>query len=99
MKKKFAFILMGGHYNPSEHKAAFETEKQVTYIFTVQDYEEAKEKVKDLDGQGFGAVELCGAFGQEKAKELAQLTGNRIAIGYVVHDPEMDEAFLRFFGR
>jgi hypothetical protein len=99
MKKKFAFILMGGHYNPSEHQAAFETEKQVTYIFSVQNYEEAIAKVKELDAQGVGAIELCGAFGQEKAKELAEITENRIAIGYVTHDPEMDEAFLRFFGR
>jgi len=97
MKKKFAFLLMGGHYNPSEHQATFETAGQVTCIYTVQDYEQAIEKVRELDGQGFGAIELCGAFGQEKAKQLAEITGNRIAFGYVVHDPEMDEAIMKFF--
>lgn len=97
MKKKFAFILMGGHYDPAKHQAQFETEKQITYIYTVQNYGQAMEKVKELDGEGFGAIELCGAFGQEKAKELAEITGNRIAFGYVVHDPEMDDAIMRFF--
>ncbi len=97
MKKKFAFLLMGGHYDPSLHQAQFETEKQVSYVYTVQNYEQAIKKVAELDEQGFGAIELCGAFGQEKAKELAEITGNRIAFGYVVHDAEMDELIQNFF--
>ena len=99
MKKKFAFLLMGAHYDPAVHHAQFETEKQVTCFFTVRDFDAAVEKVKELDAQGFGAIELCGAFGQEKTKYLAEVTGNRIALGYVVHDPEMDELFRQFFGK
>ncbi|MEI6100226.1 MAG: DUF6506 family protein [Eubacteriales bacterium] len=98
MKKKFAFLLMGAHYRPVEHQVKFETEHQITCIYTVQNFEQAVEMLLDLDKQGFGAIELCGAFGQEKAKEFAEMTGNRIAIGYVVHAPEMDEAFTHFFG-
>ncbi|GLC82225.1 hypothetical protein [Lacrimispora brassicae] len=32
MKKKFAFLLMGSHYNPEVHQACFETEKQIGYV-------------------------------------------------------------------
>lgn len=99
MKKKFAFLLMGAHYTPAEHQAQFETDRQITCIYSVQNFEQAILKVKELEAEGFGAIELCGAFGQEKAKELADMTGNRIAIGYVVHDGEMDDAFARFFAR
>ena len=99
MKKKFAFLLMGNHYEPEHHQACFETEKQLTYIFTVKDFEAAKEKVGELAKQGFGAVELCGAFGEEKTRELIALTEGRIAMGFVTHFPEQDPLFMDFFGK
>ena len=99
MKKKFAFLLMGPHYSPEIHHTAFETEKQITCIFTVRDFEQAKQKVLELAADGFGAIELCGAFGPQTAKEYAALTGNTIAIGYVVHDPAMDGLFADFFNK
>ncbi|WP_020072393.1 DUF6506 family protein [Faecalispora sporosphaeroides] len=99
MKKKFAFVLMGEHYAPEQHQARFETEKQITGIFTVKSYEQACRKLTKLEQEGFGAVELCGAFGEEKAKELIALTHGKIAIGFVTHLPEQDELFARFFAK
>ena len=55
-------------------------------------------KLKELEKEGFGAVELCGAFGPEKAQQLIELTHNKIAIGYVVHNPEQNQLFDAFFG-
>lgn len=98
MKKKFAFLLMGPHYDPSQHQAVFETERQFTYIYTVKDFEQARQKVQELMHEGVGAIELCGAFGKEGAQELTQLTQNKIAIGYIVHDPSQDSLFDAFFG-
>lgn len=97
MKKKFAFLLMGNHYNPDEHKACFETENQITYIFTVRNLQEAYEKVSILVKEGIGAIELCGAFKEENAKEMIELTNNKIAIGYVIHREEQDNLFEKFF--
>lgn len=97
MKKKFAFLLMGAHYDPETHHTAFETQHQITYIYTVKNFDEAIKRVKELGAEGVGAIELCGAFGPEKAKQLAELTGNQIAIGYITHDPEMNDAIARFF--
>ena len=96
MKKKFASILMGGGYR-AEHHAVFETEGCDTYIYTVQDFEAAKKLIQRLCAEGFGAVELCGAFGEEKARELIALTEGKLAIGFSVHFPEQDELFDRFF--
>lgn len=98
MKKKFAFILMGEAYNPIVHQACFEKEAMSTHIFTVRNFEDACDKVRVLEKEGFGAVELCGAFGPEKAQQLIELTGNRIAIGYVVHNEAQDGLFNAFFG-
>lgn len=99
MKKKFAFILMGEHYTPEEHQVCFETGKQLTYIYTVNCFEEAEKLVVRLAEEGFGAIELCGAFGPERTRKLDEMTGRRLAIGYVVHDPELDERFSLFFGK
>lgn len=99
MKRKFAFILMGNHYDPEQHQACFETRDQTTRILTVPDYEAAKALVADLYAQGYGAIELCGAFDQEKAQELIRLTGGKMVVGYVVKEPGQDALAEAFFTR
>lgn len=94
--KKFAFILMGAGYK-KEDSAIFQRDDYVTYICTVTSFEKAKEKVLELKEIGVGAIELCGAFGKEKADQLIKLTNNEIAIGYVVHNKEQDKLFKSFF--
>ncbi len=96
MKKKFAFILMSDAYNPDVHQASFEKETMSTHIYTVRSFEEACSKLKELEKEGFGGVELCGAFGPEKAQQLIELTHNKIAIGYVVHNPEQISCLMPF---
>lgn len=98
MKKKFAFILMGNHYTPEKHNACFETENQITYICTVKNFDEVKGTIDTLVKEGVGAIELCGAFKKEKADEIIAYTNNKLAVGYVVHNPEQDELFKNFFG-
>lgn len=96
--KKFAFILMGNHYDPKIHKIDFDTAAgQVTSIRTVRDFGEAKELVEQLHTEGYGCIELCGAFGEELVRELIKLTENEIAIGFVTHFPEQDQLFQTFF--
>ncbi len=97
MKKKFAFLLMGPQFDPSVHQAVFETEKGISYIFTVRNFDEACDKLLALEQEGVGAVELCGAFGEEGAQRLIELTHNKIPIGYVTHKPEQDPLFAAFF--
>ncbi|MBS5931408.1 MAG: hypothetical protein KIC94_00920 [Clostridiales bacterium] len=97
MKKKFAFLLMGSHYDPEEHMACFETEKQISYIFAVRNFEEACDKLSFLVSEGVGAIELCGAFGEENAQKMIELTHNKIAVGYVTHKSEQDNLFANFF--
>lgn len=98
MKKKFAFLLMGAHYDPARHQADFETENRLTSIRTVRDYPEAQAVIRTLFENGYGAIELCGAFGEEKAQELIRMTQGKVAIGFVTHFPEQDALFAAFFG-
>lgn len=98
MKKKYAFLLMGSHYAPEIHRFRFETDRDVVVFRTVRDFVEAKEVAVELWKAGVGAIEVCGAFGPEKAAELTALTNGEVALGYVVHDPALDGVFARFFG-
>lgn len=97
MKKKFAYMVIGNQYNPLEHKAVFKDPNIETYIFTVRDFQEAKERILLCVEEGFGVVELCGGFGEEKAIELIKLTDNKIGIAYAVNFPEQNEIFNKFF--
>lgn len=98
MKKQYAFLLMGDHYDPATHRCRFETDRDIVHIRTVRNAAEAKETAVSLKDAGIGAIELCGAFGPDLARELTELTASVVAIGYVVHDKELDSVFARFFG-
>ena len=97
MKKRFAFFLMGAEYNTELHQAEFETGSGIWHIFTVKDFEEAKEKALYCLENGFGIIELCGAFGEQRANEIIDITKNKIGVGFVNHFPKQDELFSVFF--
>lgn len=98
MKKKFAFLLMGSDFDPEKHRAEFETDGCVSIIQTVRDFDDAKAAAVRLYRDGVGVMELCGAFDEAMADELAALTDHKVGIGYVINNPSMDPLFARFFG-
>ena len=98
MKKKYAFLLMGEDYHPERHRAVFETENMISVIQTVRSFTEAKETAMRLANEGTGAIELCGAFTSEMADEIVGITGEKVAVGFVVHNPRLDSLFASFFG-
>ena len=98
MVKKYAFMIMGGEYDPAVHQARFATDRGETHIRTVRDFAGAKTMAVSLRDEGVGAIELCGAFTPENARELVDITGGDVAVGYVIHDPAQDGLFAKFFG-
>lgn len=96
--KKFAYLLMGSGVDPAAQQACFETPGGESCMFTVRNFEEAKERALWCAQQGFGAIEVCGAFGEEKARELARLTGDKLVVGYVQSLPEHEDLAKAFFG-
>lgn len=93
--KLYAFMFMG-NFRP-EHTATWDNPDMRTSIFTVGSFEEGKAVVEKLYQEGYGALELCGAFTKEMADAYAEMTNKEMAIGYMVHDPELDPAFEKFF--
>lgn len=93
--KKYAFLLM----NP-----LFETEAvyiQVPgiqhVIIPIQNEEETFLKVKQLVHEGFGVIEVCGAFGSDLAKRLYASIDGCIPIGYVAYEPQQEKAMEAYW--
>lgn len=95
--KKFAYVLIGSEYDSPEHKAEFKTAKTHVMVRTAKDYEAAKELIQQLVAEGVKGVELCGGFGQERAREIMEMTDHKISLSYAVTEPEMKEINGKFF--
>ncbi len=96
MKKKFAFIILGNYKGENPH-ACMEDEGHNAYVYSVGTFEEAYDLAVKLAKSGVGAIELCGAFGKERADKIIELTQNKVAVGYVTHDESQNSLFEEFF--
>ena len=66
------------------------------------DLEMALETLKifrELADEGFGALEVCGAFGENLAREMYQAADRRLTVSYVVCPKDQEEASLQFWAR
>ena len=97
---RFGFIQMHDGFDPEKQQAQFANGEDKTYIVGVDNLEQACRVAQKWAEEGLvDMIELCGAFGPEKAQELIDRTGGSIAIGYVTHFPAQDSLFTAFFGR
>lgn len=67
-------------------------------IIGVSTLNEAVEVAKELQANGVGCIELCGAFGESGAKKIIDATKNMLPVGYVTHLPEQDGIYASAFG-
>jgi hypothetical protein len=95
--KKFAMMLLNPLFEPEEHMALFLTGNIENYIFTVRNEKEALDKTKDLVKQGFGVLELCGAFDEKLVQEIYAASEGKLCIGHVVYPPEQEEALQEYW--
>ena len=63
----------------------------------VRNPEEAVALAKRLGEEGFGAIEVCGAFGEELAKKMYEATGCRVPVGYVTMPQDQFDKALAFW--
>lgn len=96
-KKKWAMVIMNQGYDPDKDSARLDLEQVDTYILTVRNPEEAVELAKRLGEEGFGTIEVCGAFGEDLARRMYEATGCRVPVGYVTTPPDQFEKALAFW--
>ena len=95
MSKKYAFLLMGKDFNPQRDHACFSAGGVDSYIITVRSPEEAVKKARELADEGFGALEVCGAFGENLAREMYQAADRRLTVSYVVCPKDQEESMKK----
>lgn len=93
---KFAFIIMG-NFDSQKDRAAIHN--GTAQIIGVSNLDEACITAKELYEKGVGCIELCGAFGENGAKEVIKATGNKIPVGYITHLREQDNLFDAAFSK
>ena len=92
---KYAFLIMGP-YNSEKDDVRFPS--SITRMIGVPDIDKACEVAKILKAEGYEAIELCGAFGEEGARRIIEATDHSLAVGFVVHFAEDDDLFKAVFG-
>lgn len=90
----FAFLIMGAYYTPEDRAIIHDGRAR---IIGVNNIEDACVEAKKLATEGIGCIELCGAFGENGAKQIMEATENKVLIGYVVHPQEQDDAYAEAF--
>ncbi len=93
---KYAFLIMGP-YSSGKDDVQFPG-SDITRMIGVSSIDEAEEIAARLKDEGYAAIELCGAFGEDGAKRIIEATGHSVAVGFVTHFPEDDALFAKVFG-
>ena len=87
---RFAFLIMGDFAIEKDRASIHDGTAQIVGVANIR---EAREEAQRLQREGVGCIELCGAFGEDGAREIVEATGNRLPIGYITHFPEQDEVY------
>ena len=98
-KQKWAFIVMNAEYDPDTQQARFDTSLREGHMLTVRNPQEAVALAKKLADEGFGAIEVCGAFGPKLAREMYEATGCRVPVSYVVAGEGQLEQVIAFWSK
>lgn len=93
---RFAFIFIDDTLESVETSVMNGGNDEMVGVRTV---DEACGEAIRLMREGYDCIELCGAFGEDGARRVIEATGGKVAVGHVVHLPEMDPVYERVFGR
>lgn len=91
----FAFVFIDGTLEDVERTVM---NGGADVMVGVRDLEEACAEAARLADSGMSCIELCGAFGPDGARRVIEVTGHRVAVGYVIHDSDMDDLYAKAFG-
>lgn len=92
--KKYAMMLMNEDFTSQDIQLQVPGIEH--HIFTVCTADQAIKLAKKLAKEGFGAIEVCGAFGEELAERMYQATDEMVPVGYVKY-PKKQERRLQIF--
>lgn len=93
--KKFAMLLMNENFTLQNFQ--IDVPGIEHHVFTVCSPEQAITLVRRLAKEGFGAIEVCGAFGEELAKNMHEAAAKKIPVGYIKYPSQQEEVIKNFW--
>lgn len=97
MQKKFAYVLMSSPAENGNRVLIAESPEMLQIVARASSVENACLLAKELAEEGFGVIELCGAFGAEGAQKIKDYAGGNLGVAYVTRLPGQDDIFTSFF--
>lgn len=93
--KKYAMMLMNEAFTLESFQINVPGIEH--HVFTVRSSQQAIDLVVRLAEEGFGAIEVCGAFGEDLAKSMHEATNRKVFIGYIKYPSQQEEALQKFW--
>ncbi len=97
MQKKFAYVLMSSPAENGNRVVITESPNMLQIVARASGVENACTLAKQLYEEGFGVIELCGAFGADGAQTIKNFAGEGLGVAYVTRLPGQDDLFNAFF--
>lgn len=92
---RFAYLIVGDFDDATDRVEICNGAAQMIGVKSVED---AVRVAQRLHHEGtVDCIELCGAFGEEGAKKIIEITENKLPVGYMTHLPEQDDLFRAAF--
>lgn len=79
----WAFIFISEECDPRIHKAIIKSPGRKTCVYGVGSIEEGCALAKELGEKRIDLIELCGGFGSQGARRIAEAVGETVRVGYV----------------
>lgn len=83
---KAAFLFLAGGADSQVHRAVNVTPAVELTSIGVKDYDDAVAVAKELAAAGYGAIELCGGFGNKGTAVITDAVEGKLAVGVVRFD-------------
>ena len=83
---KAAFLFLAGGADSKVHRAVNVTPGVELVSIGVKDYADAVTVAKELAAAGYGAIELCGGFGNKGTAMITDAVEGKLAVGVVRFD-------------
>ena len=90
---KYAFIMNSRGLTPETYSVAYQNEEFYCYIAAVHGMKMTRELAKKLAYEEIQLIDLCGAYNEEMAEDVAEFAGEEIEICYAKYTPEQLDKF------
>lgn len=90
---KYAFIMNSRTLNPENYSVVYENEGNLYYFTAVHGMKMARELAKKLADEGYGLINLCGNFNEEKTEEIRKASEGKPRVCYAKYTEEEQAKF------